>query len=147
MPKLNQQKQLPYPAEFIYELVLDIEKYPEFLPWCKNAKITKEICDGNLEADLLVNFKNILEKYKSDVKFGNDDGVYFINSVAIEGPFKKLENLWKIKAINENSCLVNINLEFEFNSIFLSKMIGLVFTKASEKMMKAFEDRAKLIFK
>ena len=143
MPKLNQSKALPYEAKFIYDLILDIEKYPEFLPWCKNARITKTISEHNIEADLLIKFKSILEKYKSDVKFGqNNDGSYFVNSVAIEGPFKKLTNAWKISAIDDKTCQVSLDLEFEFSSILLSKMISVIFKKASEKMMNAFEDRA-----
>ena len=63
MPNLTQTKTLPHSASSMYELVLDIEKYPEFLPWCKGAKITKIITDKNLEADLLINFKSFFEKY------------------------------------------------------------------------------------
>lgn len=148
MPSLTQTKILPYCAKQLYDLVMDIEKYPEFLPWCKQAKITKIISENNLEAALLINFKSFFEKYISDVKYGiKDSGEYFVDVVAIEGPFKSLINQWMIKDLaDKKSCEVKFFLEFQFNSFFLEKMIGSIFGKASEKMMEAFEKRAKEIY-
>jgi coenzyme Q-binding protein COQ10 len=144
MPSLTQHKILPYPAKKMYDLVMDIEKYPEFLPWCKQAKITKKISEENLEADLLINFKNFFEKYTSDVKHGKSSlDEYFVDVVAIQGPFKSLVNKWKFRDLENGKCEIEFFLEFEFNSIFLTKMIGVIFSKAAEKMMTAFEERAK----
>ena len=67
MPTLTQTKILPYSADKIYQLVMDIEKYPEFLPWCKQARIVEIISAQNLHADLLINFKNFFESYRSNV--------------------------------------------------------------------------------
>jgi coenzyme Q-binding protein COQ10 len=143
MPSLTQTKTLPYPAKKIHDLVMDIEKYPEFLPWCKQAKIVKKISTHHLQADLLINFKNFFEKYRSDVKHGHRDGSYFVDVEAIEGPFKRLVNKWKIHELENQKCKVEFFIEFEFNSILLTKMIGAIFERAAEKMMKAFEERAK----
>ncbi len=147
MPSLTQLKTLPYSADQMQSLVMDIEKYPEFLPWCKQAKIVEKISDDNLRADLLINFKSFFEKYRSDVKHGrSNDGGHFIDVVAIEGPFKKLVNQWKFRDLEDGKCQVEFFIEFEFNSIFLTKMIGTIFEKAAEKMMLAFEERAKTTF-
>jgi len=145
MPSFSKTKILPHSAEKIYKLVMDIEKYPEFLPWCKNAKITKVISDENLQADLLIHFKGFFEKYSSNVIHSKSDDTYEVNVRAISGPFKNLENLWKISKIDEKNCEVDFFIEFEFNSIFLGKMIGMIFEKATEKMMDAFEERARKI--
>ncbi len=143
MPSLTQIKTLPYNAQHVYQIVMDIEKYPEFLPWCKQARIVRTISNHNLEADLLINFKNFFEKYRSDVKHGySSEAVYFIDVVAIEGPFKKLVNQWKFRDLENGSCSVEFFIEFEFNSFFLTKMLGGIFEKAAEKMMTAFETRA-----
>jgi len=142
MPSLTQKRTLPYNAQKIYNIVMDIEKYPEFLPWCKQSKIIKVISDNNLHADLLVNFKNFFEKYRSDVKHGFKDGVYFVDVTAIEGPFKKLFNNWKIRDLEDGNCEVEFFIDFEFSSIILGKLIGVIFEKATEKMMAAFEKRA-----
>jgi coenzyme Q-binding protein COQ10 len=147
MPSLTQTKTLPYSAHSIYQLVMDIEKYPEFLPWCKQAKIIEKISEKNLRADLLINFKNFFEKYRSDVKHGKNDDGFFVDVVAIDGPFKSLVNKWQISdSENKKSCEVKFFIEFEFNSFFLEKMIGGIFARATEKMMTAFEKRAKDTF-
>jgi coenzyme Q-binding protein COQ10 len=147
MPRLNQIRTLPYSAEQIYSLVMDIEKYPEFLPWCKQAKIIEIISKENLRADLLINFKSFFEKYRSDVKHGKSTSdIYFVDVVAIEGPFKKLINRWKFRDLAQGGCEVEFFIEFEFNSFFLTKMLGTIFEKASQKMMAAFEQRAREIF-
>ncbi len=146
MPSLKQTKTLPYPAKLLHDLVMDIEQYPQFLPWCKQAKITKIISDENLEADLLINFKSFFEKYTSNVTHGKNNDEYFIDVVAIKGPFKKLVNQWRIKDL-QNGCEVSFFIDFEFNSILLTKLIGVIFEKATEKMMDAFEARAKELAK
>jgi coenzyme Q-binding protein COQ10 len=146
MPSITQSRTLPHKASHLYDLVMDIEKYPEFLPWCRQAKIVKKISDENLQADLLINFKNFFEKYRSDVKHGESSvGAYFVDVVAIEGPFKKLVNKWEIREVGNDKCEVKFFIEFEFNSIFLTKMIGGIFERATEKMMMAFEERAKAL--
>jgi coenzyme Q-binding protein COQ10 len=131
----------------MHELVLDIEKYPQFLPWCKQAKVIERISSNNLQADLLINFKNFFEKYRSDVKHGkNHDGSYFVDVVSIEGPFKKLVNQWKFYDLEDGNCQVEFFIDFEFNSFFLTQMIGVIFERATQKMMTAFEERAREIF-
>ena len=147
MPSFHNVKTLPYHAEEIYKIVLDIEKYPEFLPWCKYAKIVEASSHNNLQADLLINFKSFFEKYRSDVKYGKSDSDgFFVEAVAIDGPFKYLTNSWKFRDLKSASdkpeCEVSFAINFEFNSILLSKMIGAIFEQATGKMMKAFEDRA-----
>lgn len=144
MPALTQTKILPFPAQHLHHLVMDIEKYPQFLPWCKQAKIIREISENNLEADLLINFKNFFEKYRSDVKHGKQqDDRYFVDVVAIQGPFKKLINQWKFRDLENGSCEIEFFIDFEFNSFFLTKMLGGIFERATEKMMEAFENRAR----
>ncbi|MBM5782550.1 MAG: type II toxin-antitoxin system RatA family toxin [Pelagibacterales bacterium] len=148
MPSFKDTKILPYKSSEIYGLVMDIEKYPEFLPWCKQAKIINIISTENLQADLLINFKSLFEKYRSDVKHGiGENGFYFVDVTAIEGPFKYLKNRWRFRDLdNQKSCKVEFEIEFQFNSFLLEKMFGAIFEKAVNKMMHAFEERAKVIF-
>lgn len=143
MPALTQTKILPHSAKHMHDLVMDIEKYPEFLPWCKQARITQVLSENNLHADLLIHFKHFLEKYSSNVVHGKAaSGEYFVDVVAIKGPFKNLVNKWKFRELGEKKCEVEFFIEFEFNSLLLTKMIGVIFEKAAEKMMSAFEKRA-----
>lgn len=148
MPLIQENKILPFQANQIYQLVMDIEKYSEFLPWCKNAKIIEVLSHENLHAELLINFKGFYEKYTSDVQFyklGKHD--YFVDVVAIKGPFKSLINKWKISEIDDSSCRIEFYLEFEFNSKILSKMFSGIFANATQKMINAFESRAHEIYK
>ena len=143
MPNLTEKRILPFKAQQIYDLVIDIEKYPEFLPWCKQARIVEIISKENLTADLLINFKSFFEKYRSDVKHGKKGDEYFVDVVAIQGPFKNLTNKWKFKDLEDGkSCEIEFFIEFEFNSFLLGKMMGPIFGRATQKMMSAFEARA-----
>ena len=147
MASLRETKIMQFSSKQMYDLVIDIEKYSEFLPWCKNAQIIQQLSPNNVQAELLINFKNFFEKYTSDVHFGMlENGDYFVDVVAIKGPFKSLINKWYFSKINDQECLVEFFLEFEFNSKMLSTMLSAIFTSATQKMMLAFEQRAKELY-
>jgi len=146
MPSFSETKIFSYSAHQIHALVMDIEKYPEFLPWCRQAKIIKRDAGGIVIADLLINFKNFFEKYRSEVTHKKQDEDYFIETRAIEGPFKSFSSRWKINELAQNKCEVEFFIEFQFNSFILEKMIGGIFEKAALKMMKSFESRAQELF-
>ena len=151
MPSHKEKKILPYTSKQMLELVLDVEKYPEFLPWCFAAKITKRIDENHLNADLAINFKSFFQKYSSDILVEKISETEFkINVRAVDGPFKKLINEWYFKDLStdkKNSVEVEFFIDFEFQSIILEKMIGAVFIKATGKMINAFEKRAAELFK
>lgn len=146
MPSHSEIKKLPYSAKQIFDLVMDIEKYPQFLPWCLASKITKNHTENHLEADLVINFKGFTQKYSSDVRASKTyDGEYLISVAAIDGPFKNLVNAWEFKDVKDG-CEIKFFIDFEFKSIILGKMIGMIFEKATNKMIDAFETRAKEIY-
>jgi len=155
MPSHKEKKILPYTSKQMLELVLDVEKYPEFLPWCFAAKITKRINENHLNADLAINFKSFFQKYSSDILVEKISETEFkINVKATQGPFKKLINQWHFKDLSidkenvkGNKVEVEFFIDFEFQSIILEKMIGAIFMKATDKMINAFEKRAKELFK
>lgn len=148
MPKIIETKIMNFSAKEIYDLVVDVESYPQFLPWCKNAQISKHISASNIQAELLINFKNIFEKYTSDVIFLQKSATeYCVEAKAIKGPFKSLINQWKITEIGHKKTQVEFFLEFEFNSILLGKMLSAIFSSATQKMMNAFENRALTLYK
>ena len=148
MPKFIETKIMNFSAKEIYDLVVDVESYPQFLPWCKNAQISKHVSTSNIQAELLINFKNIFEKYTSDVIFLQKSATeYFVEAKAIKGPFKSLINQWKITEIEHKKTQVEFFLEFEFNSILLGKMLSAIFSSATQKMMNAFENRALALYK
>lgn len=145
MPSHKEVKNLNHSARQILDLVLDIENYPKFLPWCIGAKITKIFDGSNLAADLVIGFKGIVQKYSSEIEVKKlAENNFEIRVVAIDGPFKNLLNLWHIKALpgNPDQCAVDFFIDFEFSSKMLNLMIGPVFARATDKMIQAFEQRA-----
>lgn len=142
MPSFQQIKTLPYKPQELFNLVWDIESYPKFLPWC----IASRIISGNSEevvADLVIQLKGFSESYRSHVtnKVTND-GKYLINTSAISGPFKYLNSTWQFIPSFAGT-EIKFCIDFKMKSIIFEKLIGTYFIKATEKMIEAFERRAK----
>lgn len=144
MPKSKETRILNYPSISLYELVLDIEKYPQFLPWCEEAVILEKH-DNYLIADLTINFTPYREKYRSKVEFGTKEN-RFVNVSLIEGPFKHLFNNWTFTDLDDKT-IIEFSIDFEFKSKILESIIGIFFEKALKKMTDAFEERAHIICK
>ena len=135
---------LPFSSIELYDVVINVEAYPDFLPWCLSAQIIKKNDKDNFDAELKVGYKAIDENYVSRItaKYGKR-----INSRAISGPFKILDSTWTFKDIGEKKCNVEFMIEYEFKSFFLDKVMGSLFKKATLKMLDAFEQRAYHLYK
>jgi coenzyme Q-binding protein COQ10 len=140
MHSFQETRIMPYKHDLIDKIIMDIEKYPEFLPWCKKARIISKN-DDFLTAELSVEFKGFTENYVSKVVRRAETSVYYIEVVAISGPFKLLKNIWSIKEL-DNKTKVDFSIDFEFKSRILDMVIGMFFSTATEKMIGAFEARA-----
>lgn len=126
----------PYAPELLFDLVLDVESYPEFLPWCKAARIL-EYGDGDLLAELLVSFKGFETSYVSKVVFDRPD------SIVVEqysGPFRSLNTQWMFLPEGEGTRL-SFELSFAFKQPLLNMLMGRTFERAQEKMVRAFAER------
>ena len=141
MRSFQETRIMPYDAGLIYNIVMDIEKYPQFLPWCSSAVILSKN-EEYLTAKLVVEFKNFSESYVSKVFSHQTSEGYDIEVQSISGPFRYLRNIWQIKSLN-NASEVKFSIDFEFKSIIMDILIGIVFSTATEKMIVAFEARAK----
>ena len=141
MPTHAERRILPYTPAQIFDLVADIEKYPDFLPWCQAARIKRRY-DNVVIADLVIGFKMIREKFTSHVTF------YRPNEIKVEythGPLKYLNNHWVFEE-HPDGCLVDFYIDFEFRSRTLQKLIGVLFNEAVQRMVRAFECRADDIY-
>ncbi len=128
----------------MYDLVADVARYPEFLPWCRAARIRSQT-DSLLVADLVIGFKGVTERFTSRVTL--DRANLTILTAYEDGPFKYLDNRWKFMDYPDLSgCIVDFHVEFEFRSKLLQAMIGLVFTEAVRRMVGAFESRAEDLY-
>ena len=137
---------LPYSPEQLYALVLDIEQYPKFLPWCRAARILSY--EGNsFLGELVISFSHLTERYTSRVTptppTATQEGA--INVDLVTGPFNYLKNHWRfVPAVGGTE--IHLDLDFQFKSKLLDKLIGGLFGRACEKMVAAFTARADALY-
>lgn len=135
-----------YSPSQLYGLVADVERYPEFLPWCRAVRILKYY-DNGFDAELIISFKNITQSYTSRVTLApaNAVGEAFIDAQAVEGPFAHLANRWKFTP-QESGTRIDFSLDFAFRSRLLESLIGKMFSVATKKMVAAFTARADALY-
>ncbi len=138
----NETRLLPYTPDQMFDLVADVSRYPEFLPWCVGARI-REQTDDMLFADLMIGFKMVRERFSSKVWLDRD--AKRIDVEYINGPFRELKNHWTFYPTAEG-CRIEFFLEFEFSSLMLQKLIGMLFHEAVRRMVSAFESRARQLY-
>ena len=147
MPSASITKEIPCSKENLIKMVLDIEKYPEFVPWCLNGKIHSKNDKGNtieITADLTIGKSFFNETYKSFVIYNKTS--HSIHVTNIEGPLKHLENKWFFKEKGENS-EVEFNVDFELKNKILNILMIKSFDIGLKKIADAFEKRAIDLFK
>ncbi len=142
MPTHSETRLLPYTPEQVYALVADVERYPEFLPWCLACRISKRESPTSFTADLVVGFKMVREQFTSRVTL---KPIEEITVTYLSGPFEHLTNEWKF-APAEGGTSVHFYLSFEFKSKLLQALIGLLFEEAVHRMVSAFEARAAKLY-
>ncbi len=143
MPVHQETRRLPYTPAQVYDLVADIERYPEFLPWCVACRIRKRETPTSLVADLAVGFKMVREQFTSRVTLDPK------KAIAVEyltGPFEHLRNTWGFRPAPGGGCDVDFFLTFEFRSKLLQAVIGALFEEAVHRMVGAFEVRAAKLY-
>ncbi len=147
MPSASIKKEIPCSKEDLIKMVLDIEKYPEFVPWCISGKIHSKNDKGNrieITADLTIGKSFFNETYKSFVIYEKSlDSIYVTN---INGPLKYLENKWYFKDKGENS-EVDFHVNFELKNKILNILMIKSFDIGLKKIANAFEKRAVDLFK
>jgi len=142
MPKHEEQRVLRHSPQQMFDIVADVERYPEFLPWCLGTRITKR--DGDtLDADMLIGFRMFRERFGSHVKLDRANSE--INVRYTHGPFRYLVNCWRFTPHAEG-CEIDFSVDFEFRSRLLQKIMGSLFTEAVHRMVRAFDARAGEIY-
>ena len=129
---------VPYPARALYEIVADVESYPEFLPWCKSARLLSKT-DDELCGEIVVSKAGVTRA------FAACNRLFPWHRMEIrlkEGPFRKLEGAWEFTELRENACKVALRLEFEFSSGLMDKAFGVVFGQIANSLVDAFCKRA-----
>jgi len=131
-----------YSQEQLFDLVVNIESYPEFLPWCKKAEIIKT--KGNIIiAELTIEFAGISQSYTSKI---THDRPKTINVEMIEGPFSYLRNNWQFEAQNNGQTKIRFEIDFKFSSKILETLMGVIFDRTVSKLTEAFLKRAEQLY-
>ena len=146
MPKASVKRSIECKKEELIELVLDVEKYPLFVPFCLDSKVYEKKEKGDLLliiADLTIGKGPLKDTYKSDVKYNKkEDSIHVTN---LDGPLKHLENRWHFKQVN-NITEISFDVDFELKNNFLNIIMTKSFQFGLDKIADAFEKRAEKLF-
>lgn len=142
MPTHSETRKLPYTAQQMYDLVADVDSYPQFLPWCAAARVRSVTPKGDaqvMKADLVISFKVFRERFASRVTLWPD--AHRIDTEYLDGPFRYMKSNWAFRDV-DGGCEVSFFVDFEFKNAVLQGIIGLVFNEAMQRIVRAFERRA-----
>lgn len=142
MPKHSETRALPYSPEQMFDLVADVGRYGEFLPWVSAVRVRSN-SDTQMVADLIVGFKGLRESFTSRVEKQRPG---HIRVDYLEGPLKHLNNDWKFRPDGKGGCLVDFCVDFAFKNRVFEMLAGQVFDRALRKMINAFEERAARLY-
>lgn len=142
MHRHEERRVLAHTAEQMFDLVADVEKYPEFLPWCVGLRVVSRD-EAGLSADLLIGYKVIREKFASKVTLERPK---HIEVSYLGGPLKHLHNSWDFTDNEDGSCTVDFVIEFAFRSSLFERMIGGFFDEIVHRMVAAFVTRADEVY-
>lgn len=148
MPSHSETRAMPYRSGQMYDLVADVARYPEFLPWMSAARIRarRPGTGGSevMDVDLVISFKVFRERFGSRVTLRPAD--MRIDTEYLDGPFRHLRSYWGFRDLDGGRCEVSFFVDFAFRSVVLQKLIGVVFDEAMHRVVRAFEDRAKALY-
>ncbi len=148
MPRFSSKRRVAHRADEMFDLVADVERYPEFVPLCKALKVRqrRQNSDGTetIVADMTVSFKLVKETFTSEVTL--DRAGRKINVRYLRGPFSSLENRWSFEPKGEQACDVGFFIAYEFKSRMLAMLMGAMFDAAFARFSSAFEKRADVVY-
>ena len=148
MPKFSSKRRVNHSASEMFDLVADVERYPEFVPLCRTLKIRQRTSrpDGTeiVVADMTVSFKLVREAFTSKVTLDRPNLKILVEY--LQGPFSNLENRWSFEPKSDAACDVGFFLAYEFKSRMLAMLMGTMFDTAFQRFAAAFEKRADAVY-
>jgi coenzyme Q-binding protein COQ10 len=147
MPSFRTVRTVPHSPAQMFDLVADVQRYPEFVPLCEGLRVRRRSQSGEgietLVADMSVGYKAIHENFTSRVTL--DRARHRIDVEYVDGPFRYLENRWVFRQANAG-CEIDFHISYEFRSFALGVLMGAMFDRAFRKFTQAFEERAQQIY-
>ena len=142
MPLVEKSVLIERSAQQMFDLVEDIESYPQFLPWCSGTRIDFRD-ERRTVATLHINFHSVKAHFTTE---NEKDNPAWMTLKLVDGPFRRLEGLWRFKALAENACKVEFQLSYEFSNRLFEKIIGPVFSQIANTFVEAFVKRAQQVY-
>ena len=147
MPELSTTRRVHHAAAEMFDLVADVERYPEFVPLCQSLRVRRRTEEGGKEvivADMTVAYKLVRETFTSRVTLDRANLEILVEY--LEGPFRRLNNRWRFRPVGERVCDVEFYIAYEFRSRTLGMLMGAVFDAAFRRFASAFEKRADQVY-
>ena len=147
MPEFRTTRRVTHSAAEMYGLVADVERYPEFVPFCERLTVRGRRKEGECEvlvADMTIGYKLIRETFTSKVTLDRD--AYAIRADYLDGPFRSMENSWSFRPLAEGGSEISFCIEYEFRSRALAMLMGAVFDRVFRTFADAFETRADAVY-
>ncbi|NCP66382.1 MAG: type II toxin-antitoxin system RatA family toxin [Paraglaciecola sp.] len=142
MPNVSRSALVSFSAEAMFDLINDVARYPEFIPGCAQTKVLAQDED-NMRASLLIAKAGVQQWFTTQNTLKRGE---YINMNLVDGPFSHLQGGWTIKALSENACKIELNLDFAFSSKLAEFAFGKVFNAIASNMVIAFTQRAKQMY-
>lgn len=142
MPGIRETRRLPYSPEEMFDLVADVARYGEFLPWVVATRVRSN-SETEMIADMLVGFKALREKFTSRVI---KERPKRLEVIYVDGPLKDLDNVWEFAPLDGGGCEVHFCVDFAFKNMMFEALAGQYFDRAFRKMVAAFETRAEELY-
>lgn len=141
MPKISQSTLMPYSQEALFNLINQVDNYPEFMPFCTKASI-KEQSEDHLLASVTLQKGPLQETFTT-----RNDLIPYEKMVLhlVDGPFKHLEGTWTFEDKSNGTTLVSLNLDYDFNSFLVATVFGALFKKAANDLIQSFQQYAKKV--
>ena len=148
MPQFSTKRHVQHSAFDMFELVADVERYPEFVPLCRSLRVRRRSADADgreiIVADMTVAYKLIYETFTSRVTLDRAELEILVEY--LEGPFRKMNNRWRFHAARQGACDVEFFISYEFRSRTLGLVMGAMFEAAFRRFSAAFERRADQVY-
>ena len=148
MPQFSTKRRVRHSAAHMFDLVADVERYPEFVPLCRSLKVRQRILEPEgveiLVADMTVAYKFIRETFTSRVTLDRSNLQILVEY--LNGPFSRMENRWDFHPVGEQLCDVEFYISYEFKSRMFAMLMGAVFDTAFRRFSRAFERRADAVY-
>lgn len=142
MPVISRSALLPYPASFMYDVVNQVEAYPEFLPWCGGARL-HQADETSMEASIQISVAGLDQWFKTRNAMIPGES---IEIMLLDGPFKQLHGHWQFTPLDDEGCKIELVLTFEFKRGLAAAVIAPAFTRIANTMVDSFCERAREIY-